>query len=86
MPTLLTVFMLGSEVRQFNHSGLLPTLIDDGWRVIAAVREDDADIRAALDRVLKSRCCRRAIRQMGSCNFCAMRWTMPMIGTLSGRA
>lgn len=50
MPKALAIFVLGSEVRQFGHSGLLSRLLDDGWQVDAAAKIIDDDLRAQLDR------------------------------------
>lgn len=49
MPTLLALFLLGSEVRQFGHSGLFSGLISRGWRVVVAAQVVDDDLRAQLD-------------------------------------
>ena len=48
-PSLLCLFPLGSELRQFGHSGLFARLLDLGWRVVAAAKISDDDLRAQLD-------------------------------------
>jgi len=47
--TILCLFPLGSELRQFGHSGLFARLLDLGWRVIVAAKIADEDLRAQLD-------------------------------------
>lgn len=49
MPTLYAIFSLGSEVRQFGHSGLLTHFLDTGWRVVVAAKIVDDDLRNQLD-------------------------------------
>lgn len=48
-PTLLCLFPLGSEVRQFGHSGLFDRLLNLGWRVVVAAKLLDDDLRAQMD-------------------------------------
>jgi hypothetical protein len=48
-PSLLCLFPLGSELRQFGHSGLFARLLDLGWRVVVAAKIPDEDLRAQLD-------------------------------------
>jgi len=48
-PTLLCLFTLGSELRQFGHSGLFSRLLDLGWRVVVAAKIPDDDLKAQLD-------------------------------------
>lgn len=47
--TALFLMPLGSEVRQFGHSGLITKLINQGWRVIVAAKIVDEDLRCQLD-------------------------------------
>jgi hypothetical protein len=49
MPRILVLMPLGSEVRQFGHSGVLAKLLDRGWEVVAAPKIIDEDIRSQLD-------------------------------------
>lgn len=49
VPSLLALFPLGSEVRQFGHSGLLAKLLNNGWEVTVAARVVDDDLRNQLD-------------------------------------
>lgn len=49
MQTALITMPLGSEVRQFGHSGMVTQLLDAGWRVVLAVSIVDDDVRAQLD-------------------------------------
>ncbi len=48
-PSLLVLMPLGSEVRQFGHSGLLSRLLDAGWRVVCVAKIIDDDLREQLD-------------------------------------
>src|SRR5207247_4379312 len=47
--SLLCLFPLGSELRQFGHSGLFARLLDLGWRVVVAAKIADEDLKAQLD-------------------------------------
>lgn len=49
MHRALVLFPLGSEVRQFGHSGVLAKLLDDGWNVTIAAKVVDDDLRNQLD-------------------------------------
>ncbi len=49
MPNALIFFPLGSEVRQFAHSGLLTQLLDENWHVTVAAKVVDEDLRKQLD-------------------------------------
>ncbi len=46
---LLVLMPLGSEVRQFGHSGLMTSLLDRGWDVVVAAKTVDDDLRRQLD-------------------------------------
>ena len=48
-PSLLCLFPLGSELRQFGHSGLFTRLLDLGWRVVVAAKIADDDLKNQLD-------------------------------------
>lgn len=48
MKHLLSIFIMGSEVRQFVHSGLFGQLIDAGWKITVMSKIIDEDIRAQL--------------------------------------
>lgn len=48
-PTLLCLFPLGSELRQFGHSGLFSRLLDSGWHVTVAAKVPDDDLKSQLD-------------------------------------
>ena len=49
MRSALVLFPLGSEVRQFGHSGILTKLLNDGWSVTVAAKEVDDDLKNQLD-------------------------------------
>lgn len=49
MRRVLVVFPLGSEVRQFGHSGVLTQLLDAGWKVTVVAKVVDDDLRKQLD-------------------------------------
>lgn len=49
MPRLLALFLMGSEVRQFGHSGLLAQLLDQGWQITIAAKIVDDDLRLQID-------------------------------------
>lgn len=40
---------MGSELRQFSHSGLFEKLLQSGWRITVLTKIDDEDIRSQLD-------------------------------------
>lgn len=44
MKTLLVLFIMGSEVRQFVHSGLFARLLEAGWRIIVMAKVVDDDL------------------------------------------
>lgn len=44
---------LGSEVRQFGHSGMIAALINKGWNVVVAAKIVDEDIKNQLDSRIK---------------------------------
>jgi|GEM_PF-2859800 len=48
MKTLLALFIMGSEVRQFLHSGLFARLLEAGWRIIVMAKVFDDDLLAQL--------------------------------------
>lgn len=48
MRHLLSIFIMGSEVRQFVHSGLFSELINSGWKITVMSKIVDADIRDQL--------------------------------------
>lgn len=49
MHRALVLFPLGSEVRQFGHSGVLAKLLNDGWSVTVAAKVVDDDLKNQLD-------------------------------------
>ena len=49
MSNALVLFPLGSEVRQFGHSGVLTKLLNDGWQVTVAAKVVDDDLKNQLD-------------------------------------
>lgn len=49
MPTLLILAILGSEIRQFGHSGLITSLLEEDWHIIIAAKKADENLRASLD-------------------------------------
>ena len=46
---LLSIFLLGSELRQFSHSGLFAQLLQAGWQISVLSKIDDPELRAQLD-------------------------------------
>jgi hypothetical protein len=48
MKKLLSVFILGSELRQFAHSGLFSELGNSGWEITVMAKIVDDDIRSQL--------------------------------------
>lgn len=48
-PKLLLLSPLGSEVRQFSHSGMIRSLLDRGWDVVVAAKHVDDDFVAQFD-------------------------------------
>lgn len=48
MKHLLSIFVMGSEVRQFVHSGLFSELMNSGWGIAVMSKIVDADIRDQL--------------------------------------
>lgn len=51
--TCLILMPLGSEVRQFGHSGMISDLINMGWNVVIAAKIVDEDIKRQLDSRVK---------------------------------
>lgn len=49
MSKLLVLFPLGSEVRQFGHSGLLKLLLNKGWQVTVVAKLVDDDLKNQID-------------------------------------
>jgi hypothetical protein len=45
----LFLMPLGSEIRQFGHSGVIADLLDAGWEVIVAAKFVDGDLKNQLD-------------------------------------
>lgn len=50
---LLLLSPLGSEVRQFSHSGMIRSLLDRGWDVVVAAKQLDEDFVAQFDSRVK---------------------------------
>jgi len=48
MKHLLSVFIMGSEVRQFVHSGLFGALLQAGWKITVMSKVIDQDLHAQL--------------------------------------
>ena len=48
MKKLLSVFIMGSEVRQFVHSGLFSLLMESGWQITVMSKIIDEDLRSQL--------------------------------------
>lgn len=48
-PTFLCLIPLGSELRQFGHSGLFARILNSGGRVVVAAKIADDDLRAQID-------------------------------------
>jgi hypothetical protein len=53
MNRLLSIFILGSEVRQFVHSGLFSGLMESGWKITVMSKKIDEDIREQIPGEVK---------------------------------
>lgn len=49
---LLSIFLLGSELRQFSHSGLFAQLLQAGWQINVLSKIDDPELRDQLDPII----------------------------------
>jgi hypothetical protein len=53
MKKILILFQLGSEVRQFGHSGFITAMIERGWEVLVATRFSENEFCSQLDQRAK---------------------------------